>query len=197
MAVLRPVTGLAEDGSSWLARALAGGAGVLAPEEDPPAQFVHLDDLAARGRPGAAQAPGRHLQREPRRLDRRPAPAGPGRLEAPRATAGVGHRTGSATCAGGSSVAPSRPACCRTRRTRWLVANDRLKAEGWQPTVTNEQAFVAGTETRWWQLLTPKRRQELALGLAGVVSAVGVATAVLLIRRAVRAGRAARAGQPR
>ena len=47
VAVLRPVTGLAEDGSSWLARALAGGAGVLAPEEDPPAQFVHLDDLAA------------------------------------------------------------------------------------------------------------------------------------------------------
>ena len=47
VAVLRPVTGLAEDGSSWLARALAGGAGVLAPEEDPPAQFVHLDDMAS------------------------------------------------------------------------------------------------------------------------------------------------------
>jgi hypothetical protein len=45
---------------------------------------------------------------------------------------------------------------------------------------------VAGTDTRWWQILTPKRRQELALGLAGVL-AVGVVTGVVVaIRAAVR-----------
>jgi hypothetical protein len=73
--------------------------------------------------------------------------------------------------------------------TSWLVANDRLKAEGWQPRITNEQAFVAGTDTRWWQILTPKRRQELALGLAGVLAAGLVTGAVFAIRAAVRSRR--------
>jgi hypothetical protein len=55
------------------------------------------------------------------------------------------------------------------------VANDRLKAEGWAPTVTNEQAYVEGTEAKWWTMVTPKRRQEIALGgLAAVLLGVSV-----------------------
>jgi hypothetical protein len=68
----------------------------------------------------------------------------------------------------------------------WVVANDRLRATGWAPTVTNEQAFVEGTEARWWTMLTPKRKQELSLGLAGVLTAGVVTTVALLIRRARR-----------
>ena len=72
----------------------------------------------------------------------------------------------------------------------WLVANDRLRAAGWVPRYTNEQAYVAGTEARWWTMLSPKRKQELALGLAavGVVGLVGATTAVVrrLVRRARR-----------
>jgi hypothetical protein len=68
----------------------------------------------------------------------------------------------------------------------WLVANDRLKAEGWSPTVTNEQAYVAGTENRWWQLLTPKRRQELALTAAGLLTVSAVAGGVAAVRAIVR-----------
>ena len=63
-----------------------------------------------------------------------------------------------------------------------MVANDRLKAHGWVPTVTNEQAYVEGTEARWWTMITPKRRQELtlaAMAVATVASAVGV---VILVR---------------
>ena len=41
---------------------------------------------------------------------------------------------------------------------------DKLKAAGWRPTVTNEQAYVEGTEAKWWTMVSPKRRQELALG---------------------------------
>jgi hypothetical protein len=52
-------------------------------------------------------------------------------------------------------------------RWPWLVANDRLKAAGWRPTVTNEQAYVEGTEARWWTMLTPKRKQEISLGVDG------------------------------
>ena len=35
---------------------------------------------------------------------------------------------------------------------------------GWTPTVTNEQAYVEGTEAKWWTMVSPKRRQELSLG---------------------------------
>ena len=45
-AVLRPVTALAADGDTWVASALAEAASIRAGEDDPPAQFVHLDDLA-------------------------------------------------------------------------------------------------------------------------------------------------------
>jgi hypothetical protein len=71
----------------------------------------------------------------------------------------------------------------------WLVANDRLKAAGWQPRYTNEQAYVAGTEARWWTMLSPKRKQELALAGAGV-GVAGLAVGIgLLVRRLVRRAR--------
>ena len=45
------------------------------------------------------------------------------------------------------------------------------------PTVTNEQAYVEGTEGKWWTMVSPKRRQEIALsGLAAVLLAVGIFT---------------------
>jgi hypothetical protein len=59
-------------------------------------------------------------------------------------------------------------------RSTWLVSNGRLRAEGWIPTVTNEQAFVEGTDAKWWTMLTPKRKQEIALGamVTGIFAAV-------------------------
>ena len=64
---------------------------------------------------------------------------------------------------------PARPA--QLHRWPWLVANDKLKAVGWKPTVTNEQAYVEATEAKWWTMVSPKRRQEIALGalVAGAV----------------------------
>ena len=61
----------------------------------------------------------------------------------------------------------------------------RLKAEGWQATVTNEQAYVEGTEAKWWTMVSPKRRQEIALG--GL--AAGIAVGALVVFRAVRGAR--------
>jgi hypothetical protein len=50
-----------------------------------------------------------------------------------------------------------------------------LVAEGWRPTVTNEQAYVEGTEARWWTMISPKRRQELALGAGvGLLSLIAI-----------------------
>ena len=45
--VLRPALAMAADGTGPLARALAAGMGQRAGEDDPPAQFLHLDDLTA------------------------------------------------------------------------------------------------------------------------------------------------------
>ena len=44
---LRPAVSVAADGTSSLARALAAGMGQRLGEGDPPAQFLHLDDLAS------------------------------------------------------------------------------------------------------------------------------------------------------
>ena len=57
-----------------------------------------------------------------------------------------------------------------------------MKAQGWHPTVTNEQAYVEGTESHWWTMVTPKRRQELAQARANAVRE-------LLIKRGVDADR--------
>jgi hypothetical protein len=72
----------------------------------------------------------------------------------------------------------------------WVVANDKLVATGWSPVHTNEEALVAARKGSWWRELSPKRRQELALGAAGAAG-VGLTTGVVLV---VRAGRRRAAG---
>jgi hypothetical protein len=63
------------------------------------------------------------------------------------------------------------------------VANDRLRAVGWTPTSTNEEAYVAARKGTPWSRLSPKRRQELALGGAGVALLAVAGGVVLLVRR--------------
>ena len=48
----------------------------------------------------------------------------------------------------------------------WVVAADRLRALGWSATHTNEEAFVAGHRPSPWATVSPRRRQELALGVS-------------------------------
>ena len=45
--------------------------------------------------------------------------------------------------------------------------------------VTNEQAFVEGTDAKWWTMLTPKRKQEIALG--AMVTGIFVAVITVLV----------------
>jgi hypothetical protein len=74
----------------------------------------------------------------------------------------------------------------------WVVANDRLRAEGWQPRWSNEEAFVAADRPGVLATITPKRRQELALGVAGI-AIVGTAVGTgLAVRRAIRRRRSSR-----
>jgi nucleoside-diphosphate-sugar epimerase len=173
-AVLRPCTSLAEYGSSWLSRTLASGHGVLAPEEDPPAQFLHTDDLIS----AVGLAVGA-------RLDGPFNVAPDGWIDGATVRDLAGHRATVrppawfldwvARVRWRLQRGPIPPGLLPYLSYPWLVANDRLRAAGWAPTVTNEQAYVAGTEARWWQVLTPQRRQELTLGGTAVLGA-GVLT---------------------
>jgi nucleoside-diphosphate-sugar epimerase len=180
--VLRPAVAMAADGTSTLAGAIASGLGQRMGEDDPAAQFLHLDDLASavviaveRRLDGVYNvAPDGWIAGERVRAltGERPRIKLPDRIA--KAVAGWRWRF---------QRGPIPPGLWPYTRAPWVVANDRLKAEGWRPTVTNEQAYVEGTEARWWTMITPKRRQELALGAMAVVGVGVVVVAVSLIRR--------------
>jgi nucleoside-diphosphate-sugar epimerase len=186
--ILRPALAMAADGSSGLARALAAGMGQRRGEDDPPAQFLHLDDLteavlvAVRGRLDGVfnVAPDGWISGERVRALAGAVP----RIKFPDRVNEV-----IANLRWRFQRGPIPPGLRSYTRWPWLVANDRLKSHGWTPKVTNEQAYVEGTEAKWWTLVSPKRRQEISLGgLAVVVLLVGAVTTVL-VRRA-RASRA-------
>jgi hypothetical protein len=65
----------------------------------------------------------------------------------------------------------------------WVVANDRLKAAGWDPKHSNEETYVDATVPTPWSQLSPKRRQELALGATGAVAVAAAVGAVAVVRR--------------
>lgn len=183
--VLRPVPAMAADGTSSLVRALAAGMGGRLAEDGVPAQFVHLDDLA--------DAVVLAVERE---LDGVYNVAPDGSVPGPRvrALSGLPPRLQLpdrlaewlADLRWRFQRGPIPPGLRPYTRSPWLVANDRLRAEGWSPTVTNEQAYVEGTEARWWTMLTPKRKQELALGAMALAVGSLLAVVAVMVRRARR-----------
>ncbi|HEX9259477.1 MAG TPA: NAD-dependent epimerase/dehydratase family protein, partial [Acidimicrobiales bacterium] len=191
VAVLRPTVPLAEDGTSWIARSLAAAAGVRRREDDPPKQFVHMDDLAA-----AVDIARRQ------RLDGvfNVAPDGWVAGDVVRELSGAPPRLPLTSQAAARfdqlrwrfQRGPIPPGLLPFTTDAWVIANDRLKAHGWTPEWTNEEAYVAGTESKWWTMLSPKRKQEISLGLLGLlVAAIGLTT-TLVARRAWRRAKAAR-----
>jgi nucleoside-diphosphate-sugar epimerase len=183
--VLRPVTALAEDGSNWIASSLAAAAAIRAGDDDPPKQFVHLDDLAA----AVDLARREHLD-GPFNV----APDGWIAGDTVRALAGSTPRLAlpprfAAWWAGlrwRFQRGPIPPGLLPYTEQPVLVSNDRLVAAGWLPRWTNEEAYVAGTEAKWWTTISPKRKQELALGLMGFVLACVAVGTGLGVRSAVR-----------
>ncbi len=185
VAVLRPVVSMAANGTSGLASALAAGMGQRFAIDDPPAQFVHLDDVASAVTLAAVEsldgvfnvAPDGSIPAARVRALSGSAP----RLQLPARVAEV---LGSLRWR--FQRGPIPPGLRSYTRSPWLVANDKLSAQGWKPTVTNEQAYVEGTEAKWWTMVTPKRRQEMALAAmatGGLGLVVAVARVIALVRR--------------
>ncbi len=177
---LRPAT-VVEDGRlGWLARAFDAAADVPT-ADDTPGQYLHLDDLASAvvaawstrldGPVNVAPA-GWLTPTQRRALD--PIP----RLRLPEPVA-----LKVASWRWRLRLAPTPPGVLPYVRHPWVVANDRLAAAGWEETCSNEEAYVMGHEASAIESISPRRRQELALGVAGAVGAGAVVLAGVLIRR--------------
>jgi nucleoside-diphosphate-sugar epimerase len=189
VAVLRPTVTVRADGTdSWLARALSRTSPLPVTAEEPPAQFLDLVDLAA-----AVDLARRAGLDGPRNV----APDGWVDGETARALAGgtprvrlperVALRLAGLRWRWGMAATP--PALLPYTVHPWVVANDRLKADGWSPTASNEEAIVASHQAGPWATLSPRRRQELALAASGLVLAGAVTGVVALIRRRARRSR--------
>jgi nucleoside-diphosphate-sugar epimerase len=185
VAILRPTLTVAADGNGWLARALARSSSVPVADEDPPAQFLDVDDLAT-----AIDLARRARLNGPRNV----APDGWISGDTVRSLAGGGPRVRlperlALRLAGFRwrwRLAPTPPSLLPFTVHPWVIANDRLKAEGWRPTSSNEEAYVGAHRAGPWATLSPRRRQELALGAAGAALIGGVAIAVVALRRRSR-----------
>lgn len=178
--ILRPAVSLARGGSSRLAAALVAGLGRRLAVADPPSQFLHLDDLAsavaltvqkrADGVFNVAPdgwVPGDRVRALSGERPRVPLPE-----RVAEVLSGLSWRF---------QRGPIPPGLASYTREPWVVSNGRLRGLGWEPTITNEQAYVEATEAPWWTTVSPKRRQEIALGIglfAGVAAAVTTAVAV-------------------
>ena len=186
--VLRSALPVAEEHVGWLAKALLLAGVVRRPDADPPAQFLHLDDLVAA------------IDRA--RLDRYD-----GTLNV--APDGWLTPTEFRELAGGAAkvrapgwfvdklnslrwrlrLAPAPPGAQAYATGSFVVANDRLRATGWEPTQSSAEAYVGAVPAGPWATVSPGRRQELALGVAGAAGLGLVVGAVLLVRRRSRRNR--------
>jgi nucleoside-diphosphate-sugar epimerase len=182
VAVLRPVRTAAAGVTDWLVAAVRPGPAVPESADDPPVQFLHLDDLAAavdlarrRRLDGAFNvAPDGAIPGD----EVRSLTGAPPKVPLPERLAGRlvtwGFKWG---------IGPTPPELVPYTLHPWVVANDRLAAQGWSARVSNEEASVEAHEAGPWATMSPRRRQEVALGAAGA-GVVGLAVgATLLVRR--------------
>ena len=137
-----------------------------------------------RGGAGVAQPPRRSVQRGTRRMDPGRSGARPGRRPSVRVPDPVAQRLAWARWKLGLSSTP--PGILPYTVHPWVIANDRMKAAGWSPTSTNEEAYVAGHRAAPWATVSPQRRQELALGAAAAALSAAVAGRNRIVRRTRR-----------
>lgn len=157
-------------------------------DERRPVQYLHVDDLASavvtaweRSLAGVFNvAPDGGIPEE----DARALAGGVARIAVPDRFAGF------LADAGWRLWRRGVPTAARAYATHpWVIAPDRLKAQGWTPSYTSEEALVA-TDSRvhWGDLPAGRRRAfNLLLGASGVaVAAAGFAAGVVALRRRQR-----------
>jgi nucleoside-diphosphate-sugar epimerase len=189
LTVLRPAVIVAEEAPSKIAELLRSVGSIRTDEGDPPAQFLHADDLAeavvvaTRAEVDGVLnvAPDGWIPPETFNALVSNTP----RLRLPKWLAAT---LTSARWRFGRASGP--PGLVPYTVYPWVIANDRLRSLGWHATNTNEEAFVAGHEPGPLDRLDARRRQQIALGVTGGVLVGGVATVVALLVRRRRRRRA-------
>ncbi len=182
---LRPTVTVSGQRNGWLARALARSTPLSLADDEPPGQFLDVADLAS-----AVDLARRQRLDGPHNV----APDGWISGDTIRALAGGAPRVRLperialrvAHLRWRWGMAPTPPALLPLTVHPGVIANDRLQGEGWAPTATNEEAYVGAHRAGPWATLSPRRRQELALGAAaaGIIGvALGVASLVRRRRR--------------
>ncbi len=160
--ILRPATALAKGQISWVARTLKASAIIDAGDNDPPVQFLHLDDLAAAvslasqgGMVGVYNvAPDGYIEAEVcRELS--------GRFPRLRLKEEMADRLGRFSWR--YRIAPTPPGLTPYTVHPWIVSNDRLRAAGWAPEYTNAEAYIDGTPAKPWSNMNAKQRQRASL----------------------------------
>lgn len=178
LTILRPCTVVVPDGEDWPSGDLDGIAGLGSGDGSRPVQFLHVEDLASAVSVAVGQklgglrnvAPaGWITEDEARALSggRVVALPEPVRRAARRLTLGK-------TVDRGVAALSSHP---------WVVASDKLRADGWAPVYDNREALVATRRPTWWQRLSPTKRQEFSMAVVGGVAVVAIAATVFGIRR--------------
>jgi len=188
LTVVRPATTLARGRENGLALLLRNSAALRNRDGDAPAQFLHAEDFASAVELLIAQ---RHVGVF------NVAPDGwlrVGEVQALRGVPDTPVRVPGAVITAVSDArrrlgAATHPGLTPYLQHPWVVANDKLKALGWQPEFSNEEAYVAGYQPSRFDGVTAKRRQELALGAAGAAIAAGVVGTVGAVSWALRRGR--------
>ena len=189
VAVLRPTVAVAEERTAWLAQSLWSGTGLRPGDAEAPSQFVHLDDLA-----DAVDL----ARREHLRGVYNVAPDGWIKADELRALAGRGPNvrlperlvTRVAAWRWKFGLTPTPPGVVAYVANPWVVANDKLRAAGWSPENSNEEAYVSSHRPTGWAALSGRRRQEVVLAGVGVGVLAGLLTTVLAVRAVLRRRRA-------
>lgn len=184
--VLRPVPVVSPDRPSRLVQALADALGGEAVSADLAAQFLHEDDLDSA-----------------KQLVRRLRPDGifnvspDGSILGERLHELSSHAVNVALPAWARESidavrwrfmnGPVPPGLREYARHSWHVSNEKLRGLGWEPMVSNEESYVAGSDGSWLDGISAKRRQELAL-VGSVAAVIGAVLGVIRFLRRSRRG---------
>ncbi len=185
LVVLRPVTALAAGESSWVARALRAAVAVAAGDDDPPVQFLHLDDLAAAVELAVLGdlsgtynvAPDGYVPAARMR-----------RLSGTVTWLRVPPQVASwlARFRWRWRLAPTPPGVVPYTRFPWVVSNERLRAGGWEPQHSNEECYVESHHAKPWAITTSSVMQRRSLAALVALVAVGLGIAIGAMARSRR-----------
>ncbi len=186
--ILRPAAVVTESSLGQLASVLHTARVGVAAEGDPPVQYLHIDDLASAVAVAVTTRLDGAVNVAP---DGWIPPDALHDLEGPRPRVRVPSWVARALAAlrWRSGVAPIPPGVVPYTSHSWVVANDRLRARGWRPEYTNEEAWVVSHDPGPLDRMPARRRQEIALLVAGLAVVGLIVAAVVLIRRLRGSGR--------